>query len=131
MPEAGSGLMASIKRLLATLVAIVSTRLELLVNELEEERLRLTQMLLIALFALFCLGMGVLLLTIFVVLAWDEHRLAVTGVLSAVFFALGLLMVMLLRSKVYAKSRLFSATLAELANDKEHLNAGNGPVGNE
>lgn len=123
--------MASIKRLLATLVAIVSTRLELLVNELEEERLRLTQMLLISLFALFCLGMGVLLLTIFVVLAWDEHRLAVTGVLSAVFFALGLLMVMLLRSKAYAKSRLFSATLAELANDKEHLNAGHGPVGNE
>ena len=124
--------MASIKRLLATLVSIASTRLELLVNELEEERLRLTQMLLIALFALFCLGMGVLLLTIFiVVLFWDEHRLVVTGVLSAIFFALGLLMGMLLRSKVYAKSRLFSATLAELANDKEHLNAGHGSVGNE
>jgi uncharacterized membrane protein YqjE len=122
MPEAASGLMASLKRLLSTLVSIVSTRLELLANELQEERLRLTQMLLYALFALFCFGLGILLLTVFiVVLFWDDHRLAVTGVLSVFFFALGLLMAMLLRSKARAKSRLFSASLAELFRDREQL----------
>lgn len=124
MPEAGSGLMASFKRLLSTLISVASTRLELLANELQEERLRLTQMLLFALFALFCFGLGILLLTVFiVVLFWDDHRLAVTGVLSVIFFALGLLMVMLLRSKAQAKSRLFSASLAELARDREQLGA--------
>lgn len=124
MTDAGSGLMASVKRLLSTLVSIASTRLELLANELQEERLRLTQMLLFALFALFCFGLGILLLTVFiVVLFWDDHRLAVTGALSAIFFALGLLMVLLLRSKAKAKSRLFSASLAELSRDREQLGA--------
>lgn len=122
MPDAGSGLIASVKRLLSTLISIASTRLELLANELQEERLRFTQMLIFALFALFFFGLGILLLTVFiVVLFWDDHRLAVTGVLTVVFFASGLLMVLLLRSKAKKKSRLFSASLAELARDREHL----------
>jgi hypothetical protein len=37
------------------------------------------------------------------------------------FFACGMLMALLLRSKAQARSRLFSASLAELAKDKEHL----------
>lgn len=116
--------MESVKRLLGTLSAIVSTRLELLSNELQEERLRLTQMLLFALFALFCFGIGLLLLTVFiVVLFWDDHRLAVLGTLCTLFFVLGVVMTLLLRSKAQAKSKLFSASLAELANDREQLGA--------
>lgn len=114
--------MASFKRLLSTLISIASTRLELLANELQEERLRLTQMLLFSLVAMFCFGLGILLLSVLVVvLFWDDHRLAVTGGLTVVFFALGMLMVILLRSKVQGKSRLFSASLAELASDRECL----------
>ncbi len=125
MAETSPGLMGSVKRLLSTLTSIVSTRLELLANELQEERLRLTQMLLFASAALFCFGIGILLLTMFVVvLFWDDHRLAALGVLSALFFALGALMTMLLRSKAQAKSRLFSASLAELAKDNERLETG-------
>lgn len=123
MPEASPRLMESIKRLLSTLTSIVSTRLELLANELQEERLHLTRMLFFALFALFCFGVGVLLLAAFiVVLFWDEHRLAVLGTLSIVFFALGMLTTLLLRSRMEAKSKLFSASLAELAKDREYLN---------
>lgn len=125
MPEAGAGLMGSIRRLLSTLTSIASTRLELLANELQEERLRLTQMLLFTLLALFCFGVGILLLTAFiVVLFWDDHRLAVLGALSAIFLALGMLMTMLLRSKAQAKSGLFSASLAELAKDRARLETG-------
>ena len=127
MPEAGSGLMGSIKRLTATLTSIVSTRLELLANELQEERLRLTQMLLFALFALFCFGMALLLFTVFiVVLFWDDHRLAVLGAMSVIFFASGLLVALLLRGKAQEKSKLFSASLAELEKDRERLGAGEG-----
>lgn len=80
------------------------------------------QMLLFALCALFCFGLAVLLLTIFiVVLFWDEHRLVVLGVMCGVFFALGGLMAVLLRNAMQAQPKLFSATLAELAKDKEHL----------
>lgn len=125
MAEAGAGLMGSIRQLLSTVTSIASTRLELLANEVQEERLRLTQMLLFTLFALFCFGVGILLLTAFiVVLFWDDHRLAVLGALSAIFFALGALTAMLLRSKAQAKPRLFSASLAELAKDRAQLSAG-------
>jgi len=123
MPEASSGLMDSAKQLLSTLTSIASTRLELLANELQEERLHLTQMLLFALFALFCFGLGVLLLTMFIVVVfWDDHRLAALGILSILFFAAGTLTAILLRGRMQAKSKLFSVSLAELARDREHLN---------
>jgi uncharacterized membrane protein YqjE len=124
MPEASSGLMGSAKRLASTLTSIVSTRLELLANELQEERLRLTQMLLFYLCALFCFGMGVLLLTVFImVLFWDDYHFAVLG-LCILFFVLGTLMAMLLRNKAQSKSKLFSVSLAELAKDREQLGVG-------
>lgn len=124
MPEESSGLMGSVRRLLSTLISIVLTRLELLVNELQEERLRLTQMLVFTLFTLFCFGMGLLLLTTFVVvLFWDDHHLAVLGMLCAFFFLLGSGMALLLRSKAQAKSKLFSASLAELSKDRKYLDA--------
>jgi uncharacterized membrane protein YqjE len=121
MPES-SGLLASLRRLLATLTGVVATRLELLANELQEERLRLVQMLLFALFAVFCLCMGVLLLSLFlVVLFWDEHRLAVLAGLTLAFFAAGGWLLLLLRSRWRQGSRLFSASLAELAKDRQAL----------
>lgn len=120
-----AGLFGSAKRLLCSLTTIVSTRLELLANELQEERLRLTQMLFYALAAFFCFSMGLLLLTVFiVVLFWDSHRLAVLGGLSAIFFASGALLAMSLRSKAQASSKLFSASLGELAKDRAQLEAG-------
>ena len=117
--------MESVKRLLSTLTSIASTRLELLANELQEERLYLTRMLLFFMLALFCFGLGVLLLTLFiVVLFWDDHRLAVVGGLCVLFFSLGTLLTLLLRSKAKAKSGLFSTSLAELTKDREQLGAG-------
>lgn len=114
--------MGSIKRLLSTLTSVASTRLELLANELQEERLHLTQLLVFTLLTLFCFGIGVLLLTAFiVVLFWDEHRLAVLATLSLVFFSLGILTTLILRSKMETKSKLFSVSLAELDKDREHL----------
>jgi uncharacterized membrane protein YqjE len=125
MAEHGAGLMESLKRLLSTLTSIVSTRLELLANELQEERLRLTQMLLYSLFAIFCLGMSLVLFTAFiVVLFWDDHRLAVLGGLGILFFVLSMLIAIVLRIKVLYKSKLFSASIAELAKDREQLGAG-------
>ncbi|MFZ5524985.1 MAG: phage holin family protein [Pseudomonadota bacterium] len=124
MPVQSSRLMGSLKRLVSTLISIVSTRLELLANELQEERVRLTQMLLFSLFALFAFGMGLMLLTIFiVVLFWDDNRLAVLGGLSTLFFMLAMLMVLMLRNKAKSHAKLFSASLAEFSRDREQLGA--------
>lgn len=125
MAGQGAGLLDSVKRLASTLIAIISTRLELLANELQEERLHLTQMFFLSLIALFCFGMALLLLTIFItVLFWDDHRIAVLGGLCALFFVSGTLIALLLRSKAQSRPRLFSASLAELAKDREQLEPG-------
>lgn len=115
-------LFGSVKKLGATLISIVATRLALLANELHEERLRLTQMLLFTMLALFCLGLSVVFMTTFlVVLFWDSHRLLVLGGLGSVFFSLGLIMLFALRQKIIQKPRLFAASLAELSKDRASL----------
>jgi uncharacterized membrane protein YqjE len=120
--EAGGGILQSLRNLAATFVAVLHTRLELLVTEIEEERVRLLQVLLWAAAALFCLGVGVLLLVILLIaLFWETHRIAVIGILAAVFLAGGFAIAAGTRNLMQGRSRLFSATLDELARDKDQL----------
>jgi uncharacterized membrane protein YqjE len=122
---AGSGLMGSVKRLTGSLIAILSTRLELLANELQEERVRLTQMLLLALIALFCLGNGLILLNAFiVVLFWEDHRLFALGLLSLVYLVAGAAVATVARARAQAGSKLFAASLSELEKDRQALRDG-------
>ena len=116
------GLFDSLKVLAATLIAIAHTRLELLSTELEEERVRLSSMLVWTLVALFCAGLGVVLATLFVVLAlWDTHRLLALGI-PAILFLLGAALAWLVvRGKARAKPRLFAASLTELSKDRKEL----------
>jgi uncharacterized membrane protein YqjE len=121
MSESG-GLLESLKRLTGTLLVIVQTRLELLANELEEERLRIGQMLLFGSVALFFFGLTIMLLTAFVVVAfWDSQRLLVLGLLGALYFVFGLLALNALRRAIRERSGLFSASLNELEDDRSHL----------
>lgn len=116
------GLMESLKRLAGTLLAIFQTRLELLSNEIEEERLRVGQMLLYGSVALFFFGLSIMLLTVFiVVLFWDSHCLLVLGGLAALFFVAGLLVWNSLRRVAREKPKLFSASLAALVDDRDRL----------
>jgi uncharacterized membrane protein YqjE len=124
MSESG-GLLESLKRLAGTVLAIVQTRIELLSNEFEDERLRIRQMLLYGSFALFCFGLSIMLLTVFIVVAfWDNYRLLVLGGMTMLFFVAGLLSWLALRRVVREKTKLFSTSLAELQNDRDHLEPG-------
>ena len=114
--------MQSLRNLAATLIAVFHTRVELLVTEIEEERLRLLQLLLWGAAALFCLGVGLLLLvTLLIAMFWDTHRIAVIGTLAAAFIAGGAALAAGARNLVRGRSRLFSTTLDELARDKDQL----------
>jgi len=114
--------MESLKRMAGTLLAIFQTRLELLSSEMEEERLNIGQMLLYGGIALFFFGLAILLLTIFiVVLLWDSYRLPVLGSFMALYFVAGLLAWNALRRVAREKSKLFSASLAALADDRDQL----------
>ncbi|MGC2164382.1 MAG: phage holin family protein [Gallionella sp.] len=117
-----TGLLASLKRLTGTILVIIQTRLDLLSIELEEERLRVKQMLLYGSLALFFFGLAILLLTVFVVaLFWDTYRLQVLGGLTVLFFVAGLLLWNALRRLARERPKLFSSSLAELADDIDRL----------
>ncbi len=125
MGEQHSGLMAALRRLTANTTVVVGTRLELLANEVEEEKLRLARLFLLGALAVLFFGITVLLATVFVVvLFWDSHRLVVLGALAALFLALTLLSARALRNEADSGSKLFSASLAELEKDGERLTSG-------
>jgi uncharacterized membrane protein YqjE len=120
--ETSAGIVQSLRNLAATLVAVLHTRFELLVTEIEEERARLLELLLWAAAALFCLGVAVLLLVLLLIAVfWDTHRIAVIATLAAVFLAAGICIAAGARNRMHGRSRLFSASLDELARDKDQL----------
>jgi uncharacterized membrane protein YqjE len=105
-----------------TFLCIVQTRLELLGNELEEERLHVEQTLLYKGVSLLLFGLSIMLLTTFiVVLCWDSQRLLVLGGLAGLYFISGILVWNTSSNLTRKKSRLFSASLAELSNDRDQL----------
>jgi uncharacterized membrane protein YqjE len=119
------GLLASLKTLTSTLVDVIQTRLELLSTDVAEERARLTTILISAMVALFCIGVGVVLLATFVVvLFWESHRLLTLGLLTAIFLGSGVGLWIVAMHKLRNKPRLFDASISELAKDREHLSSG-------
>lgn len=116
------GFFSSIKRLLATLIAIVSTRLELLVVELEEERAWLGSLLVWTLVALFCGALGIVLAILLVVVYfWDSHRLLAFSVVTGIFLFGALFSWRVVVNKIRTKPRLFSSSIAAMRKDHEQL----------
>lgn len=124
-PSAGGhslGLLAAVRRLLASLTAVLHTRAQLLFTEVEEEAGRIFELLLYELVAVFFLGMGLLLATLFVViLFWDDHRMAVLGGFTVLYFGIGGAAAYMVYHKLRHRPRLFAASLAELNKDCERL----------
>lgn len=118
----GSGLFSSVRTLLGTLLGIAQTRLELLVTELEEERLHLGKLLLYGFLALFFFGLGVLLLSVLIIAVfWDSYRLGATAALAALYLGIAFICAAVLRRQARRKPRLFSASIAELGKDRAAL----------
>ena len=120
--DAGAGILQSLRNLAATLVALLRTRFELLATEIEEERVRLLQLLFWAALALFFFALGIVLLVIlYVAVFWDSYRITAIVTLAGVFLAAGAGAAIAARNLIRARPRLFSASLDELARDKDQL----------
>ncbi len=116
------GLLGSARGVLGALVEIGQTRLQLAGTELEEERLRVAELLLLATAALFFLGLGIVLTTLLLVLLfWDGPRVLVLGGATALCLALGAGLAAAWRRKARGKPPLLAATLAELQRDRDAL----------
>jgi uncharacterized membrane protein YqjE len=102
----------------------VQTRLELLVLEAQEEKLRLTSLVINIVLCALLLGFGLVFLMVFLtVLYWDEHRLLALGLSTAFCLAGGLFAASNAARGFRQGSRLFAASLDELARDREALRA--------
>lgn len=116
------GLLASLRLILASTLATAHTRLAIVANELEEERIHLERRVVLMLLALFCFGLGIVMLTFLVVAVfWESQRLIVLTVCALSYFSLSIVLVLALRRQTRSKPPLFSTTLAELAKDRDQV----------
>lgn len=119
---AEGGLFVSLKALSANLLGILQTRLELLAADVAEERERLTQLVALALVSLFCIGVGIVLLALLIVVAlWESNRLLALGALISFFLVSGIAVGWLAIYRLRSAPRLFDASIAELAKDRQDL----------
>lgn len=117
-------MVASLRRLATNAVGIVQTRLELLANDLEDERVRTLQIVVLGSIALLCATVGLMLVTAWVVVAfWEQHRLATLAILALIWFVGSGIALWALKARADARRKLFSTSLAELRRDRDLLNS--------
>ncbi|QHE77507.1 phage holin family protein [Hydrogenophaga sp. PBL-H3] len=115
-------LSASLKGLTATVLELLQLRLELLSVEAQEEVLRVGGLLVYGAVAVAFLSLGLGFLAMLITVAlWDTHRLVPLALFSGLFLGLGFVAAWLARERVRNGTRLFSATVKELQQDREGL----------
>ena len=122
-----SRLLRSLGNILASLVDVGQTRLELLTLELQTEIRRAAGLLAVGFFTLFFAGMGCLLAGLTLIFAfWDSQRILVSILVTVFFFLLASLGAWKLSSQLRSKPPLLGDTLDELRKDRDRLRSGAG-----
>lgn len=125
-PPRSDGLLVRLQNIAATLMAMLGTRLELLGNEIEVEKLRVLRMLMLAQALMFA-AMVAILLTVTLLALWLwEFRLGVLGVFALVFLVCAWLAYRALMRLLARPEAAFAATLGELREDLRRLKAASG-----
>jgi uncharacterized membrane protein YqjE len=105
-----------------TLLSFVLTRTRLAATELEEQAVRLAEILAWLIAALFFFGIAITFAAVLVVfLFWDSNRLLVAGLIAVLFVAVGTGATLFARLRLRERPRLLAATLAELERDRDTL----------
>jgi uncharacterized membrane protein YqjE len=115
-------LSSSLKGLAATVLELLQLRLELLSVEAQEEVLRVGALLVYGAMAVAFLSLGVVFLALLItVVLWDSHRVLALALFTALFLLMGGVAAWLARERVRSGTRLFSASVEELRQDREGL----------
>lgn len=109
------------KNIVATLIAIVRTRAELLVTEVEEEKIRFLSLCSKAIAAAFLLAVGIVMAICCLALIFWEQRVVVFGIFAVLSIGGGALLVASIKRQASQPSRMFRASLAELEADMAQL----------
>lgn len=113
------------RRMLAILVSMVRTRLNLMAVELIQEKSRIWMVLVLTALALVFGSMALLTLSLLAVVAlWEENRLLAIGCLFLFYVVATIVTLVALQQKAKVGSSLFATTLSELAKDSTALAEG-------
>src|SRR5258706_11958217 len=117
-PQTEDGLLAPVTRLLKTLVNLLENRLELFLIEIQEERVRLVDVLLLAAMGGLAALMTLILITLtVVVIFWENHRVLVLVLLTLAYATTAAVAFWTLRSRLN-RWRAFTANLEEIKKDR-------------
>jgi uncharacterized membrane protein YqjE len=116
--RSAGGLFDSLRALIATLVAMAHTRVELFGTEIEEEVRRVVALLLGGMLVLALASLALVFSGLVVIAAyWDTHRVAATVGVAIGFILLAAVAYLEVRQRTRRQSRLLSSTLDELERD--------------
>lgn len=121
-PDQPERLAFTLRGFVANWVELAQNRLALLSVETRSEVLRLCELLLYGAIATVTLALGVGFLAVLVtVLLWDGYRLLVLAVFATLFLTLGVVAAWFAYAAANRSSRLWGASLDELAQDQDRL----------
>lgn len=119
------GFMGSVHGLTRSLLALLRTRAELLAIELQEEKERRKEMLILAVLGALFLALGVQLLAFLVVVVfWDTYRIAAIAGVTALYLGIAAWAFLRLRYKWRDSPSPFAASLQEIAKDMDAMQGG-------
>jgi uncharacterized membrane protein YqjE len=115
-------LLSSIKGLVSTGASIAQTRLELISVDVQIARTKFISLLVMIVSALFFLFFGLVMLALFIVIySWESDRMMALGLLTSAFLLIGLVLAAMIMQSLRTMPKLFEASIAELAKDREAL----------
>jgi len=115
-------LLSSIKNLVSTGASIAQTRLELLSVDVQIARNKLINLLVMIVSALFFLFFGLVMLALLIVIySWESDRMLAFGLLTTAFISIGLILALVIMQALRNMPKLFKASIAEFAKDREEL----------
>ncbi len=117
-----AGFLAPLRALADSGLELLRVRLELLGNELEEQKVRITEGLLLAMLGAMLIALAALLVCLFVlVMFWDGYRLQALGVMTVLVVGAGVMLLQAGRRRLRSSGAMFQASLEELRQDRETL----------
>ncbi len=114
------GLRGAARRLMESATGFLSAKFELIGIELQEEKRRVLELLVLAATALIFGMLALTLLTFsIVVFFWDSHRMAALFALCGVYVVISAFLFLRLQRKTSLNTKVFETTVEELKKDTE------------
>ncbi len=115
-------LLSSLKPLVSTGASLAPPRLELISTDVQIARAKFLSLLVMIIFVLFFLFFGLVMLALLIVsYSWEADRIFALSLLTAGFLAVGCILALVVLRSLKTMPKLFEATIAELAKDRQEL----------